>query len=198
MLPRLERSVALSLSLLVLATLESASADRHYHGATSTITNSPLVDIRGGAPAVKKAQAFLKETQKKAQTTIQNLPAKIPPQKFYWSDHYEAIKGCLVLTGLERGINRLFVDNGIAFPAQLAGCIGLFFFMILCEILKPGTGVSVYQFFVPGSNLLAKWFPVLFVPGLVMLPLAPSIGDGWEVRDCRTLARRLLKHDRFK
>mmetsp|Transcript_51017 Transcript_51017/g.143390 ORF Transcript_51017/g.143390 Transcript_51017/m.143390 type:complete len:427 (-) Transcript_51017:190-1470(-) len=71
--------------------------------------------------------------------------------------------------------------QSIKFPAQLAGCIGLFFTMILADVLRPGMGESIYSSLLPGTNLLAKWFPVLFVPGLVMLPLAPSIGNGMEV-----------------
>ena len=190
MFPRLERLVALAWSCLLLATCAGgASADhRHRHGTAMSIASGPLLvtDIRAGGrgPALKNPRDILKETGKKTKTAISKVTATSPTQLFKLSDHYDAIKGCIILTALERGINKLFVEYGIAFPAQLAGCIGLFFFMILSEILKPGFGVSVYQFFVPGSNLLAKWFPVLFVPGLVMLPLAPSIGNGWEVRSC--------------
>ena len=191
MFPRLKLLVALAWSCLLLGRfVRSASADhRHHHGSALSIGSGPLLvaDIRGGGrgPSLKKTQDMLKETGKKAKTVISKESAKSPSQIFKVSDHYDAIKGCIILTGLERGINKLFVKYGIAFPAQLAGCIGLFFFMILSEILKPGFGVSVYKFFVPGSDLLAKWFPVLFVPGLVMLPLAPSIGNGWEVRACK-------------
>jgi hypothetical protein len=186
--PRVQRRMlGLPLLLVLLLGTGAATADQshdHYNhfprSSLTALSDSPLVNLRGGGgkAAVKKPQSFLKETQKKAHAAI----TKQTVQTFSWSDHYEAVKGFLILTGLERTINKIFVEYGIAFPAQLAGCIGLFFVMILTEILKPGMGVSIYQFFVPGSNLLAKWFPVLFVPGLVMLPLAPSIGNGWEVR----------------
>ena len=33
----------------------------------------------------------------------------------------------------------------------------------------------------PGANLLTKWLPVMFVPGLAMLPLAPSIGSAVDI-----------------
>ena len=34
---------------------------------------------------------------------------------------------------------------------------------------------------VPGAALIAKWFPIFFIPGLVLLPLSPPIGGPSEV-----------------
>lgn len=100
----------------------------------------------------------------------------------FLGQHKNALAGALAMAILERGINKVFVANSIKFPAQLAGCIGLFVLLVLADIVSPGLGESFYSKLLPGSALLAKWFPVLFVPGLVALPLAPSIGNGAEVR----------------
>jgi len=42
-------------------------------------------------------------------------------------------------------------------------------------------GDAVFEYLTPGANLLAKWLPVFFVPGLAMLPLAPSMGSPVEI-----------------
>jgi hypothetical protein len=53
--------------------------------------------------------------------------------------------------------------------------------MILAEIVKPGVGDSVFSYLSPGAGLLARWIAVFFVPGLAMLPNAPSMGSALEV-----------------
>jgi hypothetical protein len=112
--------------------------------------------------------------------TASDTPRVIRPS--FFAQHKAAVAGILALTFLERGINKIFMENSIKFPAQLAGCVGLFITMSMADFIRPGMGESMYSTLLPGTNLLAKWFPVLFVPGLVMLPLAPSIGNGMEVR----------------
>lgn len=99
-----------------------------------------------------------------------------------WTRHRDAYAGAIVLTLIERGVNKLFKTAGISFPATLGGCLGLFAFLLFADAVRPGWGVAMYEGLLPGSTLLAKWFPVLFVPSLVMLPLASSIGNAVEVR----------------
>lgn len=53
--------------------------------------------------------------------------------------------------------------------------------MIIAEGIIPGVGNAVFEYLTPGANLLAKWLPVFFVPGLAMLPLAPSMGSPLEI-----------------
>ena len=139
--------------------------------------------------ANRKQPLNKKQQQQLSTTKPQSLAAAVggTPQPSFFQQHTAAVAGILALTLLERGINKLFVQQSIEFPAQLAGCIGLFFAMILADVIRPGLGESVYSSLLPGTNLLAKWFPVLFVPGLVMLPLAPSIGNGIEVRQLLSL-----------
>lgn len=71
---------------------------------------------------------------------------------------------------------RLFQELAISFPSSLAGCGTLF----ATFLLVPG-GDSLYQMLSPGAALLAKWLPVFFVPSLITLPLADSVGSISEV-----------------
>jgi hypothetical protein len=92
-----------------------------------------------------------------------------------------AMAGALVMTMIERGIFYFLKANGSKLPAQLGGCIALFVFLLLADVVRPGLGQSIFVSLSPGSALLAKWLPVFFVPGLAMLPLAPSVGSSTEV-----------------
>jgi len=93
----------------------------------------------------------------------------------------DAVTGTVVLTIIERIVNKFFVDAGIKFPAQLGGCGILFAFLVLADAIAPGKGNAMFEYLTPGTTLLTKWLPVFFVPGLAMLPLAPSVGSGMEV-----------------
>ena len=94
----------------------------------------------------------------------------------------QQIAGVVVFALIEVAFRKLFKANGIRFPGQLAGCVFLFVFMILAQIVSPGLGDAICNALSPGSGLLAKWMGVFFVPGLTMLPLAPSVGSPLEVR----------------
>jgi len=83
---------------------------------------------------------------------------------------------------MDKGLLKLFRAKGVAFPSQLAGCIILFAVMVIADVVSPGAGDSLFALLSPGANLLAKWLAVFFVPGLAMLPLAPSMGSPVEVR----------------
>jgi hypothetical protein len=98
------------------------------------------------------------------------------------SGQKDAVVGAVVMTLIERVTNRVLKAQGFSFPSQLGGCIALLFFMLSAEAVSPGLGDSIFASLSPGSALLAKWLPVFFVPGLAMLPLAPSVGSGIEVR----------------
>jgi hypothetical protein len=92
-----------------------------------------------------------------------------------------AIAGSIVMAFIEKGVKEGLKAAGIKFPAQLGGCIFLFFFLVLTDTVSPSTSTSIFEALSPGAALLAKWLPVLFVPGLVMLPLSPSIGGTSDV-----------------
>jgi len=64
----------------------------------------------------------------------------------------------------------------------MLGCtIGVFAVLVLAEAVSPGVGEAWFQLLTPGANLLTKWLPVMFVPGLAMLPLAPAVGSAADV-----------------
>lgn len=93
----------------------------------------------------------------------------------------DAVTGTIVLTLIERIVNKFFVQYGVKFPAQLGGCGLLFAFLVIADAVIPGFGNSIFEYLTPGTTLLTKWLAVFFVPGLAMLPLAPSVGSGLEV-----------------
>ena len=82
---------------------------------------------------------------------------------------------------LDKWFRAFFTANKIPFPSPLGGCIIVLITLLLSEVVKPGSGEVVFQTLAPGAGLLAKWLPVFFVPGLAMLPLAPSMGGSLEV-----------------
>lgn len=91
------------------------------------------------------------------------------------------VKSTLVLIVLDHLFRKAFLAKGIPFPSQLGGCCILFTVMVVAECVKPGVGDGIFAFLSPGAGLLAKWLPVFFVPGLAMLPNAPSMGSPIEI-----------------
>ena len=91
------------------------------------------------------------------------------------------LTGAAFFTILQIGLNKLFRANDIAFPAMLGCTVLVFTVLVLAEAIVPGMGDNAFALLQPGSNLLTKWLPVMFVPGLAMLPLAPSIGSPLDV-----------------
>ena len=91
------------------------------------------------------------------------------------------LTGAAFFTVLQILLNKLFVAKGIAFPAMLGCTILVFTTLVLAEAISPGVGENAFEQLTPGSTLLTKWLPVMFVPGLAMLPLAPSIGSAGDI-----------------
>jgi len=89
--------------------------------------------------------------------------------------------GAAFFTVLQVLLTKVFRENKINFPAMLGCTILVFTTLVLAEVVAPGLGDSWFELLTPGSNLLTKWLPVMFVPGLAMLPLAPSIGSPIDV-----------------
>lgn len=87
-----------------------------------------------------------------------------------------ALAGAVFMAVIEKVVKEGLKAANIKFPAALGGCIFLFFSMVLLDLVSPSTAALLFQALTPGAGLLAKWLPVLFVPGLVMLPLSPPIG----------------------
>ena len=93
-----------------------------------------------------------------------------------------SIAGALVMACFEKIVKFGFAKGDIKFPSQLGACIILFVSLLLTELVNPDLANSIFLALSPGAAFLAKWLPVFFVPGLAMLPLAPPIGSGMEVR----------------
>jgi hypothetical protein len=93
-----------------------------------------------------------------------------------------ALSGAVLMALLEQSVKTFFKKQEISFPAPLASCLLLLVFLLLLEPLNAGMAAALSNSLAPGAALLAKWLPVFFVPGLAMLPLAPSVGGPAEVR----------------
>lgn len=154
----------------------------------TTVAAAVPAKLRGGAlddHALRHAVVNEKKISPKA------VAKKVTPKaasSSASSGHMEAIVGSLAMIGLEQGVKKIFAKQGIKFPTSLGGCIVLFFGLLVLDLFVPGSGKSLYEALGPATALLTKWLPVFFVPGLAMLPLAPSVGSGLEVSK-KSLAR---------
>ena len=95
--------------------------------------------------------------------------------------------GAAFFTTLQVLLNKVFRAKKIAFPAMLGCTVLVFTVLVIVEAIMPGVGDNAFTLLQPGSNLLTKWLPVMFVPGLAMLPLAPSIGSGLDILKVLTM-----------
>ena len=93
-----------------------------------------------------------------------------------------ALLGAIGLAIIEKIAKEGLSAANIKFPAGLGACIGLFFVLLLLDIINPTVATSIFNALTPGAALLTKWLPVMFVPGLVCLPLSPPIGGTADVR----------------
>eukprot|EP00529_Nitzschia_sp_RCC80_P000911 CAMPEP_0113452170 /NCGR_PEP_ID=MMETSP0014_2-20120614/6711_1 /TAXON_ID=2857 /ORGANISM="Nitzschia sp." /LENGTH=545 /DNA_ID=CAMNT_0000343539 /DNA_START=178 /DNA_END=1815 /DNA_ORIENTATION=- /assembly_acc=CAM_ASM_000159 len=185
------RSVALSASLLVVLLGVFVTAPNSHVVEARLSLNVPTT-ARGGA-ALKvpefKTSADIEKKLKNAKEKAAASAAKVKAAKSKalkqstnsdgstLSFPTSAVAGAVVMAGIEQAVKKIFVSKGITFPAQLASCL-----ILLAALLVSGSvGQSVYEWLTPGTHLLTKWLPVFFVPGLAMLPLAPSVGSGVEV-----------------
>jgi len=92
-----------------------------------------------------------------------------------------SIASTAALIALDIAFRKLLKAMSISFPSSLAGCGTLFTTLVALYSIKPALGDSMYNLFAPGAAVLAKWLPVFFVPSLVTLPLAQSLGSSLEV-----------------
>ena len=92
------------------------------------------------------------------------------------------ITGVALFVGLDVAFRRAFKALNIAFPSQLGGCVILFtLWTLLSSVGGNKIADSMVNILTPGAGWLAKFLPVFFVPGLAMLPVAPSVGSFVEV-----------------
>lgn len=97
------------------------------------------------------------------------------------SNLLNCLAGAVVCGLIEQAVKRGLAKANINFPSSLGGCVFLFFFLLLADAVNPSAANAMYELLSPAAAFLAKWMAPLFVPGLVMLPLSPSVGGGMEV-----------------
>jgi hypothetical protein len=93
----------------------------------------------------------------------------------------KAIAGAIIFATIEKLVKIGLKVSNIKYPAQLGACIVLFLILCITDSIAPQLAMSMYIFLTPGAALLAKWFPIFFIPGLVLLPLSPPIGGTMDV-----------------
>lgn len=176
-------------SILAAAFLVTSSSLLSYCDAVTAprpkvTTVAAAKALRGGA-VDDHAASLLRHAVVNEKKLVPKAAAakKSPPKAAAGSSsgHTEAILGSLAMIGLEQGVKKIFAKQGIKFPTSLGGCIVLFFGLLFLDLVVPGSGKTLYEALGPATALLTKWLPVFFVPGLAMLPLAPSVGSGLEV-----------------
>lgn len=93
----------------------------------------------------------------------------------------QALLGTVVFAAIEKAVKMGLKAADIKYPAQLGACIILFIVMSITDAVAPVAANKLYTALAPAAALLAKWFPVFFVPGLALLPLSPPIGGTMDV-----------------
>lgn len=93
----------------------------------------------------------------------------------------QALAGAAVFAAIEKAAKHGLQAANIKYPAQLGACILLFAVLSVTDAVAPVAAHRVFTALTPGAALLAKWFPVLFVPALILLPLSPPIGGSVDV-----------------
>ncbi|KAL7566879.1 hypothetical protein ACA910_021369 [Epithemia clementina (nom. ined.)] len=94
----------------------------------------------------------------------------------------KALLGVALLAVLEAVTKKVLQSLDVKFPAMLAACLALFVFLVVTDALVSASAArGMAEFLAPGAALLAKWLPMFFVPGLALLPLAPSVGGTVEI-----------------
>jgi putative effector of murein hydrolase/putative effector of murein hydrolase LrgA (UPF0299 family) len=91
----------------------------------------------------------------------------------------KALVSAAAFCAIDVAFRRLFRTAGITnFPSSLGACSFLFALLLA---LPSKTAHGIFEQLQPGAVLLAKWLPVFFVPSLVTLPLADSVGSAAEL-----------------
>lgn len=169
------RSSACLLALLLVALLSFGSSSSHVEKTGTLLRPESKVrrfGQKGKGLEELKSQGQYAASEKAAASIRGGSNGMIPTKGIY---------GVIAMAAIEAGVKKLLAAKDMKFPSMLGGCIALFVVSVLAQIVHPGWGDCIFEFLSPGAALLGKWLPSFFVPGLAILPLAPSIGSGKEV-----------------
>jgi putative effector of murein hydrolase len=107
-----------------------------------------------------------------------SLLAALPSFKGPSQSDVQAVTSAAAFVALDIAFRRLFRAWSITFPSSLGACTVLFATMLS---LPQDSAHRIFGALQPGAALLAKWLPVFFVPSLIALPLADSVGSALEM-----------------
>jgi hypothetical protein len=167
---------------LLSVTTTAVQGSRHVaeESAFRPRSRMPLVD--GDSKKHSRSSARL-AVEEKEEATLSSKGLSV--RGGVANTYSNAVLGSVVFALIEIGVKKSLKAADLNFPAQLGACIFLFAFLLLTEAVNPELANTMFSALSPGAGILAKWLPVFFVPALVMLPLSPSIGSSFEVRNTK-------------
>lgn len=174
---RLASALPVALAALIVTIVDARSASTSGRTLAAPRSRASIPSIVKSAP--HDDASLTSSTAPTTSTTIQISRGGAAP-----SDTTKQVTGAIYFLIMDIALRKIFAAKQISFPSQLAGCCILFVVLVLAELVRPGFGDAAFDVLSPGAALLAKWLPVFFVPGLAMLPLAPSMGSPFEVSVC--------------
>jgi putative effector of murein hydrolase len=134
-------------------------------------------------PAFRKSDygglSSITTVQHRRTTTTRLHASRIPkvPLAFPNKSDRTALLSAAAFVVLDVIFRLIFTKFHLTFPSSLGACSCLFAFLLTFHQNE----WNALDYLKPGATLLAKWLPVFFVPSLVTLPLADSIGSAVEV-----------------
>jgi hypothetical protein len=172
-------ALLLTVALLSVTTSAVQAGSSHVVGDSTFGPRSRMPLVDGDNKKHSRSSARLSGEKEASQSSQKSLSVRGGVANTYPN----AILGAAVFAVIENGVKRTLKAADLNFPAQLASCILVFAFLLLTEAVSPELANGMFSALTPGAGILAKWLPVFFVPALVMLPLSPSIGSSFEVRN---------------
>jgi hypothetical protein len=170
------------------------SASRHSAGFRVQSQLDSVVSSTSKKSLVAAAGKEVGPANSQLQQRLQSNPASSLRGGVVANTVSNAVAGAVALALIEKLVKQGLKSARIDFPGQLAACMALFASLLAIEVVSPSVANSIFNLLTPGSALLAKWLPVFFVPGLVLLPLSKPIGGGVEVCVCLYCSSRCYLH----
>ncbi|XP_043695785.1 plastidal glycolate/glycerate translocator 1, chloroplastic-like [Telopea speciosissima] len=77
-----------------------------------------------------------------------------------------------IILAMDKILELAFLAAAIKFPSAIFGMFCVFSILMILDSLVPSAATSLMNFFEPGNMFIQRWFPVFYVPVLVVLPLS--------------------------